>query len=466
MRGPTRTIAAGTAVQAVRPVGVTTLVAVVLGFFIVMVDTTIVNVALPQIGISLGGGESLLQWVVTGYTLAFAALLLTGGAACDALGARRVYLAGLASFALFSIVCALAPNGGVLVAARVLQGLGAAALVPGSLALLAAAYTDPAKRAKAIGIWGGAGGVAAAVGPVLGGALIAAIGWRAVFWVNVPVIVIAIWLTLRHTPNPSPGHRRRLDLPGQVLAIAALCLVTYAVIDAAQHTWDITRIGLFVLGVVVGVMFLLVEWRSKDPLLPLGLFRSRAFSVASIVGLALNLGFYGQLFMLSLYFQQYRHYGPLAAGLAMAPQAFGAIIGSPLGGRATAKFGAFPTMLVGLLIGSAGFLSLIVLNQGTPYILIALLTFTAGFGMAVAMPAATSGAVSSAPTGYAGIAGGVVNAARQTGSIVGVAVLGGFSTLSDFRYGFQLAVVGAAATFLIAAALTLATMLRRPAIRH
>lgn len=437
------------------------LTAVALGFFIVMLDTTIVNVALPRIGTDLHGGVSLLQWVVDSYTLVFAALLLTTGAACDILGARRIYLSGLAVFAIFSACCALAPTGSLLIGARAMQGIGAAALVPGSLALLAAAYPNPGDRAKAIGIWGGVGGIAAAAGPVLGGALITAVGWRAVFWVNLPVVAIAAWLTMRHTPNPAPAHRRHLDLPGQASAILALCAITYAVIDAAHTSWSPRNLITLLIGVAAAAGFVLIERAKPDPMLPLTLFENRSFSVASFVGLALNLGFYGQFFVLTLYFQQYRGYGPLTAGLALAPQALGAVIGSPLGGRATARFGAFATMLTGLLIGAAAFAGLLTFTQTTPYVVIAPLIFAAGLGISLAMPAATAGAISAAPSKYAGIAGGVVNSARQTGSVFGVAVLGGFVTTGTFLHGFRLAVAAAAVIFLVAAAVTGLNLRRR-----
>jgi DHA2 family methylenomycin A resistance protein-like MFS transporter len=447
------------------PAGAGALAAVALGFFIVMLDTTIVNVALPRIGTDLGGGVTLLQWVVDSYTLVFAAFLLSAGALCDLIGARRVYLAGLATFAVFSALCASAPTGGVLITARALQGLGAAALVPGSLALLAACYPDRAARARAIGIWGGVGGIAAAVGPVLGGALIAGIGWRAVFWVNLPVVALVGWLTLRYNPNPSPSHRRHLDLPGQALAVIALCCITYAVIEGSEHGWSSTRLAVLAAGAIAVLLFLTVEHRSSDPMLPLRLFRNRSFSVASTVGLALNLGFYGQFFVLTLYFQHYRGDQPFIAGLSLAPQALGAVIGSPLGGRATARLGATLTMLIGLLVGAAAFASLLTLTRHTPYPVIAPLIFAAGLGISLAMPAATAGAVSAAPAAYAGIAGGVVNSARQTGSIFGVALLGSFAAQSSFGSGFHTAVACAAAIFVAAAALT-AINLRATALHH
>lgn len=437
------------------------LAAVILGFFIVMLDTTIVNVALPDMARDLDTGTTTLQWVVDAYTLVFAALLLSAGAACDRLGARRVYLFGLIAFGAFSIACALAPTGDFLVIARAIQGIGAAAIVPGSLALLAVVYPDPAARARAIGLWGGAGGVAAACGPVLGGALVAAIGWRAVFWVNVPVIVATCWLTLRVTQSSSHDPSRRLDPAGQSLSIAGLVALAYATISAGEHGWSALQGGLLALGLVLFVAFVLVERRQSQPMLPMVLFHQPRFSIASVVGFCLNVSFFGQLFALSLFFQNYLEYSPLVAGLALAPQACSAVIASPLGGRTAARIDPFPTMLIGLLVGASGFGSLVLVNSTTPYPIIAALTFVGGFGMAFAMPAATSAAVSAAPPAHTGVAGGVVNAARQTGSVFGVAVLGAFvADDRSFIDGFHLAVAVAAAVFLAAAVPVTASLLR------
>lgn len=418
---------------------------VVLGFFVVMLDTTIVNVALPTMADTLDAGVRELQWVVDAYTLVFAALLLTAGSLCDRLGARRVYATGLALFGLLSVVCALAPSAPVLIGARALQGIGAAAVVPGSLALLGRLFPDPAERTRVTGLWGGAGGVAAACGPVLGGVLISAVGWQAVFWVNVPVIALGLWLVLRTGPdNPAGDHKT--DLPGQTTAITALAVTTFAVIE--RRWW------LLVPGVLLLIAFLMAERRSDHAMLPPALFRRAAFTTPVVVGFALNVSFFGQLFVLSLYFQDYLHDNALTAGLALAPQACSAVVASPLGGRTAARIGATPTMLIGLLVGAVGFGSLVILDHGTPYPLVAVLSFTAGFGMAFAMPAATAAAVGAAPDGFSGIAGGVVNAARQTGSIVGVAVLGGMVGSGEgtgFIDGFHLAVALASGVFLVAA---------------
>ena len=427
------------------------LIAVLLGFFIVMLDATIVNVALADIGTDLDAPMASLQWVVDSYTLVFAAFLLTSGAACDRLGARDVYLLGLLLFGVLSVVCALAPTGGTLIAARAAQGAGASAVVPGSLALLAVIYTEPDARSRAIGLWGGAGGIAAAVGPVLGGVLVSWIGWRAVFWVNIPIIAVACRLTLRSLPAPAARHGRAIDPLGQLLSVLGLAALTYGMIAGGESGLSNSSAAAICCGAAVLAGLVVVEHHVDDPMLPMPLFREARFTVSALVGLALNISFFGQLFVLSLFFQRYLGYAPWLAGLALAPQACSAVIASPLGGRSTARIGAPATMLIGLLTGAAGFGSLVGVTEGTPYPMTALLTFAGGFGMAFAMPAATSAAVASAPPAYTGLAGGVINAARQTGSVIGVAALGAMIATRTFLAGFHLAVGTAAAVFLAAA---------------
>lgn len=435
------------------------LIAVLLGFFIVMLDATIVNVALADMGTDLDAPVASLQWVVDSYTLVLAAFLLTSGAACDRLGARAVYIFGLLLFGVLSVVCALAPTGGALVVARAFQGAGASAIVPGSLALLSVIYTEPDARSRAIGLWGGAGGIAAAVGPVLGGVLVSWIGWRAVFWVNIPVIAVACRLAFRSLPAPAALHGRTIDPLGQLLSVLGLAALTYGMITSGESGPRRASTAAICCGAAALAGFVAVEHHADDPMLPMPLFEEARFTVAALVGLALNISFFGQLFVLSLFFQSYMGYTPWLAGLALAPQACSAIIASPLGGRSTARIGAPATMLIGLLTGAAGFGSLVASTDSTPYPLIALPTFAGGFGMAFAMPAATSAAVASAPPAYTGLAGGVINAARQTGSVIGVAALGAMITTNTFLAGFHLAVGTAAAVFLAAAALVVGVLI-------
>ena len=429
------------------------LIAALLGFFVVMLDTTVVNVALARIGADLGAPVASLQWVVDAYALTFAALQLSAGAACDRMGARSVHLLGLVVFGLLSTACALAPAGRALIAFRALQGVGAAAIVPASLAMLSLIHDRPADRARAIGLWGGAGGVAAAVGPVAGGLLVTFTGWRFVFWVNLPLVAVGMWLTARCLPEPAARSPRRRggDLPGQILSVIGLAAATYGIIAAGEHGWSLVAVLSTLAGLILLVVFIVVERIASRPMLPTVVFSRPRFAVAAAVGFALNTGFFGQLFVLALFLQRYLDYSPWLAGLALAPQACSAVIASPLGGRMTARIGAFPTMLTGLLTGAAGFAGLALATASTPYPLVAALTFLGGFGTALTMPAATSAAVASAPVGYTGVAGSVINAARQTGSVVGVAVLGSLIASGDFLTGFHRAVAGASIVFAVAA---------------
>ena len=429
------------------------LIAALLGFFVVMLDTTVVNVALARIGADLGAPVASLQWVVDAYALTFAALQLSAGAACDRMGARSVHLLGLVVFCLLSTACALAPAGGALIAFRALQGVGAAAIVPASLAMLSLIHDLPADRARAIGLWGGAGGVAAAVGPVAGGLLVTWAGWRLVFWVNLPLVAVGMWLTARCLPEPAARSPRRRggDLPGQILSVIGLAAATYGIIAAGEHGWSLVAVVSTLAGLILLVVFIVVERIASRPMLPTVMFSRPRFAVAAAVGFALNTGFFGQLFVLALFLQRYLDYSPWLAGLALTPQACSAVIASPLGGRMTARIGAFPTMLTGLLTGAAGFAGLALATASTPYPLVAALTFLGGFGTALTMPAATSAAVASAPVGYTGVAGSVINAARQTGSVVGVAVLGSLIASGDFLTGFHRAVAGASTVFAVAA---------------
>jgi DHA2 family methylenomycin A resistance protein-like MFS transporter len=437
-------------------------VAVCLGYFLVILDATAVTVALPVIQGDLGTSVGDLQWVVDGYTLIFAALLLPGGAIGDRLGARRVFLAGLALFAAASLACGLAPGIQFLVAARLAQGLGAALLVPTSLALLRAAYEDAAARARAFGVWGGIAGLAAAGGPVLGGLLSGTVSWRWVFLVNVPVCALGFLLTLRHVPATEPRPGRGLDPAAQVVAVVALGAVTYALIEVGHggfaNRWVPAGLAMFAAGAAA---FILLERRAREPMLPLGLFSSAHFSAGNAVGLLINFGFYGQLFVMSLYFQQVRGYSPLVAGLAFLPEAGLVSVGSALSGRVTGRSGGPRTaMLTGLVIGGAGLLGLAFAGRGTAYGLLAVPFVATGFGMSFTMPAATTAVVEAAPADRAGIASGVVNASRQVGSVIGVALLGTLVAGASFVGGLRIAMIVAAAAFLAGAAITWASFRR------
>ena len=405
----------GTPPEARRRATALPLLAVCLGYFMVILDATAVNLSLPALGRDVGGGIGVLQWVVDGYTLTFAALLLSAGSLGDRFGPRRVFCAGLILFVAASAACGLATGAATLVAARLVQGVGAAVLVPSSLALLAAATPDAGARARAVGVWGEVAGVAAASGPVIGGALTEALSWRVVFFVNVPLGLLALLLTVRYVASPDGHGRRGFDLPGQAAAIAALGTLTFALIGARAHGWaSPVVLGGSAVAAVLGTIFVVVERRTANPMLPPGLFRSRAFSGGSAIGLLINLGFYGQLFVTSLYFQQTKHMSPAVAGAALLPEGILVSLGSFLSGRLTSRAGTAPTMRIGLCTGAAGLFGLMVTGVSTPYLLLMVPLMAAGFGMSFTMPAATTTVVEAAPKGRAGVASGAINAAARS----------------------------------------------------
>ncbi len=275
-----------------------TLAAMSLGYVVVQLDVTIVNVAINSIGVTYGGSLADLQWIVNAYTITFAAFILTAGALGDCLGAKRVFVLGFAIFVLASLACALAPTLWVLIVARLCQGIGAAVLVPNSLALLDHAYAAEAERHRAVGIWAAGASFSLTAGPLVGGALV---GWRSIFLINLPLGLAGIWLTWRYANETGRSARRQLDLPGQTIAVLALGSLAAATIEGGQRGWiDPLVLGGYVAFAVLAVLFLVVEFRSEEPMLPLALFRTPAFSATSLAGLLVNVGCYGLIFVFSL----------------------------------------------------------------------------------------------------------------------------------------------------------------------
>jgi DHA2 family methylenomycin A resistance protein-like MFS transporter len=405
------------------------LFAVCVGFFVIQLDVTVVNVALPSIARSFGASLSHLQWVVDAYTLALAGFMLTAGSVADRLGARRVFIAGIVVFTAGSLACSVAPGQDLLIAARVVQGLGAAALLPSSLALIVHQFPDHRQRARALGAWGAAGSVGVAAGPVLGGALIAWVGWRAIFLINVPVGLIEIWLLLRFVDEAPRRPSERLDGRGLGLSVASLGLVTGACIEAGKGGWATPLPSvLFVTGLVAGGGFWWVEHRCPEPMLPPQLFRSRPFSAAVLVGACFNFSLYGALLCLSIYLQQTRGESALRTGLLLLPMAVFVAAGSVVSGRLTARGHRVP-MMVGLLVACGGATVLTTVHATTSLWIVVVGTLALGL-CSVAMPAMSSLAVGSAPTERAGLASGVLNSMRQAGGALGVAVLGSLLALS------------------------------------
>jgi DHA2 family methylenomycin A resistance protein-like MFS transporter len=429
------------------------LVVMCAGYFLVLLDVTVVNVALPDIGDALAAGPAGLQWVVDGYAIAIAGLLLVGGTVGDVHGHRRVVLTGLGVFGTASLACGLAPDVGWLVAARFAQGAGAALLLPGTLAIITGAFPGAGARARAIGIWAGVGSAALPAGPLLGGLLVEWLGWRSVFVANVPVVLVAVVLTARFAPADTHAAGRRVDWPGALAGTALLTTVTVAVI--AGLPW------LFAPAAVLLAVFVAVERGAADPMLPLTLFRGPAFSVANGVACVMNLCTLGLLFLITQYLQTVRHDSALAAGIALLPLFLPLTLLAPAAGRAVARFGARPPMVAGLLLAGAGFVVLTGLGADSSYgvLLPALLLW--GLGLAALTPAVVAAAVAAAGD-RPGLASGVNNTARQAGGAVGIAafgaVAGSASNARVFVSGLHLSGVVAAALFLVAG---LSTVLMR-----
>jgi DHA2 family methylenomycin A resistance protein-like MFS transporter len=427
-------------------------------FVVTQLDVTIVNVALPHIASDLAVHVAGLQWVVDAYTLPFAVLMLSAGVLGDRFGSRRAYLTGLAIFAFASLACGLAPDAATLIVARAAQGAGAALLIPSSLALLNhAAANDHGLRARSVGLWTAAGSVAIASGPIIGGLLLASMGWRSIFLVNLPLCAIGAALTVRAVPSAAPERTtHHLDLLGQSLAILALTSLTCSVIElrplGVAHP---LVIGGALLAIVAGFAFYAVETKSSEPMLPFALFRLPNFTPAVIFGTLMNLAYYGMIFVLSLYLQQARGYSAFRAGLAYLPLTATFIFSNVASGMVAARTGPRPPMIVGAFVTVGGFAMLSRLGPTTPYLAMLLPFVVIPAGMGFAIPAMTATVLSSVDRGRSGTASAVVNAARQTGGAIGVAIFGAMmgSTPAQIVRGLELASLTSVALLSVAAAL-------------
>ncbi|MBM7788558.1 MFS transporter [Tenggerimyces flavus] len=426
-----------------------------LGFLLIILDTSAVNVGLNAMGADLGGGMSSLQWVVDGYTLLFGALLLSAGAWSDRIGARRALGIGLAAFTLASVACGLAPTMPALIGARVVQGAAAAALLPSSLALVRQAYDDASSRARAIGIWtaSGAGGIA--LGPVLGGLLTTAWSWRAIFLVNVPVGIIGLLLLAR--TRPSPRRPAPVDLPGQVLAVVALLALTFGVIEGSRDGILAPPVLLSALvTVLAAAAFFAVEARVRRPMLPVALFRSGAAVTVLLAGFANNAAYYGVVFVLSLYAQRELGQSALSTGLMFVPMSLVVVAVNLLAPRIAARIGTWRTIVAGQLTMAAGMLGLLLIGGPRPMQLASLLLLPLGLGASTAVPLLTAVLLDSVAPEHAGIAAGAFNAARQLGGGLAIAVFGSLAVgLRSFHAGFVASVLLGAGGLLVAVTVTL-----------
>ncbi|MFI9770268.1 MFS transporter [Streptomyces sp. NPDC052415] len=397
-----------------------------LSMFLVGLDTTIVNVGLPAIGRGLEVDTHGLEWIVDAYTLVLASLLISSGALADRFGRRRVFQCGLAVFGVASLLCALAPSAGVLIAARALQGVGASMLSPVALAIVVNAMPDPKERAQAIGIWASVFGLSMAAGPVTGGALLAVLDWRALFWINAPVIVAALLLTALFVPESRAPRARRLDVPGQVLLTVVLAAVVGVLIEGPRIGWTSpAALAGYALGAAATAGFVRVESRRREPLMDLRLFRRPAFSGAVVGAVAVFVALSMTLLLNTLYLQHTRGWTPLATGLATLPLAVGATVCAPWSGRMVGRTGPrLPLLLAGGFI-TVGALFLVRLTPHTSvFLLLAAYAFI-GIGFGFANAPITNTAVNGLPRDRAGVAGAITSTARQLGSALGIALAGG-----------------------------------------
>lgn len=396
-----------------------------LSLLMVSMDSTVVNVALPSIGADLHTTVSTLQWTVDGYTVAIAGFLLLAGATADRVGRRRVFQIGLATFSIASLVCSLAPTVGLLIVARVVQGLGGSMLNPVAMSIITNTFTDRRERARAVGVWGAVVGISMAFGPLVGGLLTEHVSWRAIFWINVPIGIAAIVLTALFVPESRAARPRRPDPVGQGLVIVVLISLVYALIEGPSDGWTSPHIvALLVVAVVAAVGVVRYERRRAEPFLDVRFFRSVPFSAATLTAV-LGFSSYGAfLFVNALYLQQVRGLSPAQTGVWMLPIAIATLFASLNSGRMVARFGTRPSLIAsGLLLGVAG-LWLTQLSTGTSHLELTAIYVLFGVGFGTINAPITTTAVSGMPLSQAGVAAAIASTSRQTGAAIGVAMAG------------------------------------------
>ncbi len=444
-----------------------TLAAVSFGLFMIMLDNTVVNVALPTIQRDLGAGLSELEWIVSGYALTFAALMLTGGKLADMFGRRRMFVSGLAVFAGSSLACALAPSAGFLIGARIVQGAGAALMNPATLSIISATF-PPRQRGTAIGIWAGVSALALAIGPLVGGLLSQHVGWSAIFYVNVPIGIVAIaasFLLIDESKDTTDGQR--LDLPGLLSSGIGLFALTYALIEANTYTWGSARIlGAFAVAAVALVTFVLLERHQRVPMLDLGLFRNQTFAGANLVLLLVALAMFGVFFFLSLYMQNILGYSAVKAGASFLPMTLLIIVVAPLAGRLSDRLGSRWLLTGGMTLVAVQLLYFSRLGVHETFWSLLPGMLLGGVGMASVMAPASAAALSGVAVDKAGVGSAVMNSSRQLGGSMGVALIGaimtheigGSRTPEAFVHGLSVSLEIAAAIAAVGAIVAVATV--------
>ena len=432
------------------------LTVVCLGQFMVLLDNTIVAAALPDMQRRLHTQLTGLQWIVDAYVLLVAMLLLSGGVFADRFGRKRVYLVGVAAFTAASALCSLAPSVGWLIGGRVLQGIGAAALSPASLALLAAAYPVPRERVKAIGLWAGFSGIGLAAGPVAGGVLIDAFGWPAIFLVNLPIGVVLLLVGLRSLEESRNASAPAIDIPGAVLSVLGVGALTYGLIEGGARGWTSPVIlGSFSAAVTLLAVFLAVEARRAHPLLPLRLFRQRLFTVSNTAMVVVGFALMGSSFFFSQFFVDVQGSSILRAGLQTLPTSAAMVIVSPAAGRLAVRYGFRIVVTIGLTLAGLGLLALGMVHADTGYGNVWWRLGVVGVGFALTMSPLTGAAIQAVSPQEGGLASGISSTTRQIGAVLGVAVLG--AVVRGRQSGGASFGAGLTSAFVVAGAITLAT---------
>jgi EmrB/QacA subfamily drug resistance transporter len=439
-----------------------TLTAVAFGLFMIMLDNTVVNVALPSIERDLHVSISSLEWVVTAYALTFAALLITGGKLGDLFGRRRIFILGIAIFTLSSLACGLAPTSGFLIGARAVQGVGAALMNPASLSIITATF-PPRERGQAIGIWAGVSAMALAIGPLVGGLIVDNINWNWIFFINVPVGVVGIivsQLVIKESRDTS--HEQSIDVPGLVTSSAGLFALTYALIEGNGHGWTSPEIlGLFAAAAALLIAFVALERYQRLPMLDLSLFRIGSFTGSNIVAMLVSLGMFGVFFFVSLYLQNILGWSPTQAGASFLPMTILIILVAPIAGRMSDRVGSRWLMGAGMTLVSISLLLYQRVGLHSTFWTLLPAMLLGGGGMALTMSPMTAAAMSSVPVDKAGVGSGVLNSFRQLGGSLGIAVMGAIlasyvNTSSASPESAQQFVNGLHAALLVAAVITFA----------
>ena len=439
-----------------------TLAAVAFGLFMIMLDNTVVNVALPSIERDLHVSISSLEWVVTAYALTFAALLITGGKLGDLFGRRRIFVVGIAIFTLSSLACGLAPSAGFLIGARAVQGVGAALMNPASLSIITATF-PPRERGQAIGIWAGVSAMALAIGPLIGGLIVDNINWNWIFFINVPVGVAGIvvsQLVIKESRDTS--HEQSIDLPGLITSSAGLFALTYGLIEGNRHGWTSPEIvGLFSAAAALLVAFVLLERYQRLPMLDLSLFRIGSFTGSNIVAMLVSLGMFGVFFFVSLYIQNILGWTPTQAGASFLPMTILIILIAPIAGKLSDRIGSRWLMGGGMTLVSISLLLYQRVGLHSTFWTLLPAMLLGGVGMAMTMSPMTAAAMGSVPVDKAGVGSGVLNSFRQLGGSLGIALMG--AILASYvtapprsPLGAQQFVDGLHAALLVAAAITFA----------